>query len=195
MTLRRMGAYIIDYLLIIFFLAALLQIRFLHPNYEEYMNRSADVQDLLDKAVAEQDVYYMSKEEYIDASYELQKSSIVPSILTIVVYLAYYVGFALWNKGQTLGKKMFRIKIVDEDESNLKWYQLLLREVVLYNVIFQILLLILLVGASKGVYLKVSSILSLITNGIFIISVVMLILRKDKKTIHDFLAKTKVISE
>ena len=196
MILRRIGAYIIDYLLILLILTALLQMRFLHPNYEEYAKASAEVQDLIDKAIEEQDVNYTSSQEYMEASYNLQKNAIVPSILTVGVYLLYYVGFTLWTKGQTLGKKAFRIKIVDEEnEESLKWYRLLLRETVLYNILFQILLLILLAVASKGIYLRVSSIVNLIANGILIVSVVMLVLRKDKKTIHDFLAKTSVVAE
>lgn len=195
MTLRRIGAYIIDYILVFLFLTMLLQIRFLNPNYEEYASASNKVQAIIDKAVEEKDIGFNESDEYKEASYNLQKNSIVPSILTLLVYVGYYCVFAIATHGQTLGKKLFRIKIANSKEEKLRWYQVVIREVILYNILFQGILLMVLVWASKEVYFLISGYTNLIATIIFYSSLLMLILKKDKRTIHDLISNTKVIEE
>lgn len=195
MTLRRIGAYIIDYILVFLFLTMLLQIRFLNPNYEEYVSASTKVQAIIDKAVEEKDIGFNESDEYKEASYNLQKNSIVPSIITLLVYVGYYCVFTIATHGQTLGKKLFRIKIANNKEEKLRWYQVVIREVILYNILFQGILLMVLVWASKEVYFLISGYTNLIATIIFYSSLLMLILKKDKRTIHDLISNTKVIEE
>lgn len=90
---------------------------------------------------------------------------------------------------------MFRIKIANNKEEKLRWYQVVIREIILYNILFQGILLMVLVWASKEVYFLISGYTNLIATIIFYSSLLMLILKKDKRTIHDLISNTKVIEE
>ncbi len=59
----------------------------------------------------------MTMEEFANQStsimYDLEKASLPSDIVTVVIFIGYFVVFQYLNKGQTLGKKLFKIKIVE----------------------------------------------------------------------------------
>lgn len=50
--------------------------------------------------------------------------------LSLSIYLAYFVLLTKFNKGQTLGKMIFGLKVVSFDEEPLSWQTVLIRELV-----------------------------------------------------------------
>lgn len=84
--------------------------------------------------------------------------------------ILYYIIVPLFSKGQTIGKKVFKLQIVKEDNEALDSKTLFYREGVGR---------ILIIFASLG-----------ITS---LVSVIIMALREDKKGLADILAKTKVI--
>ena len=91
-------------------------------------------------------------------------------ILISILILVYYVVTPLFLEGQTFGKKVFKLKIVKEDGTKLDYRTLFYRE-----------------GVGR-IFINFASLG--ITN---IVSIVIMLLRDDKKGLADVLAKTKVI--
>lgn len=91
-------------------------------------------------------------------------------ILYTFVVLGYYAIVPLFLKGQTIGKKVFKLKIVTIDESEIDYKVMFFREAVC-----RILIRNLSLGLSD------------------IISCIIMIIREDNKTLADVFAKTKVI--
>ena len=91
-------------------------------------------------------------------------------ILYSFFLIVYYIIIPLFSHGQTIGKKVFKLQVVREDNEKLDSKTLFYREGVGR---------ILIVFASLG-----------ITS---LVSVVIMALREDKKGLSDILAKTKVI--
>jgi len=99
---------------------------------------------------------------------------VVKFIRVVIVYtfilLVYYMLIPMFLKGQTIGKLIFSLKLIKEDNGEVDYHVLFFREA-----ICRILLRTLSLGLSS------------------IASFVIMVVREDNKTIADIFAKTKVI--
>lgn len=84
--------------------------------------------------------------------------------------LFYYMVIPIYTKGQTLSKKFLKIKVVNDDDSDVDYKVLFFREA-----ICRILLRCISLGLSD------------------LVSFIIMIIREDKKNLSDVFAKTKVI--
>ena len=193
MIFKRIGAYAIDYLFIFLLLTMLSQIRFLNPTYDLYMENYDKYLDIMDNVSSENVLDIINDSEYQEVNYNLSKYSVSVSIISIVLYLTYFVGFQKWNKNQTLGKKLFNISVKNKkDDSSPSWGQMFLRTIILYNILFEIFLIISLYIFNASSYMIISNIITILAAIVFYVNVFFIIFRKDNAGIHDLIAKTKV---
>lgn len=193
MIFKRVGAYAIDYLFIFLLLTMLSQIRFLNPTYDLYMENYDKYLEIMDNINDNNILDVVNDSEYQEVNYNLSKYSVSVSITSIVLYLTYFVGFQKWNRDQTLGKKLFNISVKDKkDGSNPSWRQMFLRTIILYNILFEIFLIISLYIFNASSYMIISNIITILAAIVFYVNVFFIIFRKDNAGIHDLIAKTKV---
>lgn len=193
--LQRLGAYIIDYIFILLLITLLGQIRFLNPTFDEYYKTYDESMEMINNTNEEDIFKLLESEEYSLANYNLAKYSVSISIISIIVYLGYFVGFQKWNKNQTLGKKLFNIEVASIENTDVKWWQILLREIIIYNLIAEILYVILILFLNVNSYFMISNIILAISSLIFLINVILILFRKDGRGLHDLLAKTIVVEK
>ena len=193
--LQRLGAYIIDYIFILLLITLLGQIRFLNPTFDEYYKTYDESMEMINNTNEENIFKLLESEEYSLANYNLAKYSVSISIISIIVYLGYFVGFQKWNKNQTLGKKLFNIEVASIENTDVKWWQILLREIIIYNLIAEILYVILILFLNVNSYFMISNIILAISSLIFLINVILILFRKDGRGLHDLLAKTIVVEK
>lgn len=191
--LKRIGAYIIDYLFVFLLITMLSQIRALNPNYEEYAEAYARYEEIYDDLTVDNALEIAESQEYKQVNYDLSRYSVSISVISLVVYLAYFVGFQKWNNNQTLGKKVFSLQVVENDNKKVGWLQMLWREVVLYNLIWKVLAIVSIWIFNYEGYMYASSLLTLISGAIVWANIFFVVIRNDSKGIHDLLAKTKVV--
>ena len=193
MIFKRVGAYAIDYLFIFLLLTMLSQIRFLNPTYDLYMENYDKYLEIMDNINDDNILDVVNDSEYQEVNYNLSKYSVSVSIISIILFLAYFVGFQKWNKNQTLGKKLFNISVKSKkDDGNPSWGQMFLRTIILYNILFEIFLIISLYIFNASEYMLVSNIITILAAIVFYANVFFIIFRKDNAGIHDLIAKTKV---
>lgn len=169
------------------------QIRFLNPTYDLYMENYDKYLEIMDNINDNNILDVVNDSEYQEVNYNLSKYSVSVSITSIVLYLTYFVGFQKWNRDQTLGKKLFNISVKDKkDGSSPSWGQMFIRTVILYNVLFEILLIISLYIFNASSYMIISNIITIFAAIVFYANVFFIIFRKDNAGIHDLIAKTKV---
>lgn len=190
---KRIGAYIIDYLFVFLLITMLSQIRVLNPSYEEYAESYVRYEEIMDDLTVDNAVEIAKSQEYMQVNYDLSKYSVSISIISLVVYLAYFVGFQKWNNNQTLGKKLFNIQVVGNENKKVGWLQLLWREVVLYNLIWEVLAIVSIWVFNYEGYMYASSLLTFIAGAIIWVNIFFVVIRNDSRGIHDLLAKTKVV--
>ena len=193
--LQRLGAYIIDYIFILLLITLLGQIRFLNPTFDEYYKTYDESMEMINNTNEEDIFKLLESEEYSLANYNLAKYSVSISIISIIVYLGYFVGFQKWNKNQTLGKKLFNIDVASIENTDVKWWQILFREIIIYNLIAEILYVILILFLNVNSYFMISNIILAISSLIFLINLILILFRKDGRGLHDLLAKTIVVEK
>lgn len=169
-----------------------------HKKYEENLSKYYEDSKLSKKEYkkleSEAELDYQKK--YEDLAYKIAKNSSISSAIYIIVTILYFGIFNLITDGQTLGKKLFKLKIVssvsDDSKPNIVSY--LIRSVLLYNTIYYLVSLIGIYTLNKENYYLVTNIVYQIQYYIQIIIICMVMLRTDGRGLHDILAKTKVIS-
>ncbi len=196
---KRILAYLFDIILVYFLVSLIIGIRAINPTYDKYLEESEKYNELLkdfeDEKITAEEVANLSG----DIAYNLNRYSISYNIVIVVVLIGYFVFFQKYNNGQTLGKKIMKIKIVSSlKDKNVSLLRYLLRSISTYyimlgGIIPLVLNSILIFIIPKNSYMLVSSIINYAFFTISIVSLILLWARKN--TIHDTLAKTKVINE
>ena len=107
--------------------------------------------------------------------------------------LLYFVVFQAYNKGQTIGKKLVKLKVVGNSGKELGLNDYLKRVLIIPPIFCDLLDLILLMFVQKNIYLTSNIVLTVLKNLLLLITGIMVIYRKDNRGLHDLIADTKVI--
>ena len=188
---ERVGSYLID-TIIVSFIFSLICLGF--GNYTS--NTEKLMKELDDKLLEEKITPEEYLEEYQDLMYDYQKENVLESGISVALTIAYYVMFQYMNKGQTLGKKLLKLRVVDKDTNKpISILKGLLRSLLVLSILSGTLSIILLYIVGKKLYFPIYSGLLLI-EGIFTLTTIMFILyKKDKRGLHDIMTNTVVIKE
>lgn len=130
---------------------------------------------------------------YAIIMHDLDKENILLSIFNAIYIIIYFVIIPYFNKSRTLGKVVFGLKIEKSDKSKLTVDDLLLRSMVTTGLLYLLFTLVSVYVFSGLVYFVIAIILGIIQTLLLIISIFMVIYRKDDKGLQDLLAKTKVV--
>jgi uncharacterized RDD family membrane protein YckC len=190
---RRLGAYLID--VIIIMIVVSLFSRFL-PNSDKIdalNNANSNLLTDYSKILQEGDVDKINDFSALitDYNYELTKLSLYTNLSTIVLYILYFVGFQGYNNGQTVGKRLLKIEIVDDEDNNPNFKQLLIRGIILYPMVLSLLDTMLIHVLSKSSYISCSNVIAYIQYALYFVCFITVVFAG--RGIHDKLAGTRVI--
>ena len=189
--LERVGAYFID-MLIVSFIFSLICLGFGNNiSNSEFLMEKLDTQ-LIEGTITTEE--YL--EEYKDVLYDYQKETILQSGISVALTIAYYVIFQYMNKGQTLGKKILKIKVVDKNtEKPITLLKCLLRTFIVYSILSGTISILLLYIINKQYYFIAYTTLLLLEAIFTLITVMFVLYKKDGRGLHDIMANTVVIKE
>ena len=187
--IQRALAYLLD-IFIISFIFSIITIGF-KPNtdiekkynevYDNYINGEITAEQYL--------------EEYTDVLYDMQKANALPNTINTVLIIVYFIVFQYLNKGQTIGKKLLKIKIVNEDKKEISLKQMLIRGIMIYSILSSLINIILFFNVSRKVYMTSYLSIGAIESLILFLSAIFILYRNDKKALHDIVSKSIVIKE
>lgn len=190
---KRLGAYFIDILIVTIISVSISSIKSINYQYESYndlYNEMVDVTEKFQNKEIEEKEY---NKKLTNLNYKIDKNSTLTTFISIACIIGYFVIFAYSQNGRTIGKRVFKLQVVKNNEGNLNLVNYFLRSLVLNNLFFTIVRLISIMSMNKGTYITSMNILNSVQLIVQILIVVSLLMSKEGRGIHDYIAGTKVI--
>ena len=190
---KRLGAYFIDILIVTIISVSISSIKSINYQYESYndlYNEMVDVTEKFQNKEIEEEEY---TKKLTNLNYKIDKNSTLTTFISIACIIGYFVIFAYSQDGRTIGKRVFKLQVVKNNEGNLNLVNYFLRSLVLNNLFFTIVRLISIMSMNKGTYITSMNILNSVQLIVQILIVISLLISKEGRGIHDYIAGTKVI--
>lgn len=193
--LKRLGAYLIDYLVVTVIIYGVMLLPFVNPHKEEYNTKYNEVVRVNEQFQNNE----ISSEEFNEAlipiAYDLYRLNGSYVIVSTICFIGYFVIFQFLYKGQTIGKKIFKLKLASANDKPLSMVNYLVRAIILYNILIPIIELIIVFTMSSENYYNVYQNVNLVSYIIMYITLFFMLVRTDGRGLHDILANTIVKDE
>lgn len=196
LILKRVMAYLMDFLFITILVSLIVNIKFINPyldnyrkTYDEYNELITDVNE--DKLNVESSEY---KTKIVELTYDLNKYRVISASISSILFLGYFGVLQYFLNGQTLGKKIMKIKVTSVSDKKLTILNFLTRSVILNNILFSIILIVGVYVFNKNNYYNLSLIITYIELLVMSLIVLMIVLRKDNRGLHELITNTKVVA-
>jgi len=197
---KRVMAYLLDICLVYFFMILVTNIRFINPSYEKLMEVTNNYSEVLEKYENDEiteEKLFEENEEYV---YYATKYNISTNVILVIVIILYFGLFQKYNNGQTLGKKIMKIKVTSINDKNISLGKYILRTLPMYfifvgSIIPLLINIILVYCLDITMFSFVNTLVVYLFFGLAIISYVMVNIRQDKRGLHDLISSTIVINE
>lgn len=197
LTLKRVGAYLVDTFIITLIVGLFTSIEVINPHAEEYAKKSEELMSITEKyaeALEDGTQVELIKSEMDDVQYEMAVYGLSASVVSLVVYTGYFVIFMYFNKGKTIGYRLFKLELVSTKENNkLSFCQVIVRSLLVYSILTSTIITLLLIYAPKSTYLEVGAIVSLVDVSLVLLTLLIMSFRKDGKGWHDLITSTNVV--
>lgn len=187
---RRIGAFCTDYVILTLILSFI--------TAGVITNNSSFYTEINDigKLYADGEI---STSEYNDKimklEYDYQKLNVSVNIVNVVLFVGYFVLFGFFNKGQTLGKKLFKIRVVDKSGDNVSLSSMVIRSLFIYGIISCFYCIICTLLSLSDIFIYSYKYVVNIESILLFICFLMVMYKKDGRGLHDLVAKTNVIGE
>ena len=187
----RLGAYVID-MFIIMVIVSLIGMCLPERN----TNLVEEMSGLLEKEMNGEIEFEEFEKEYSNLFYEVQKETVLELGINLAITIVYFVVFQYMNKGQTIGKKLLHIRVVDkETKEPASIPQGMLRSLLPIRTLSGALGIILLYVLDKTKYLNAYSTISTIESTLILLTIIFILYREDGSGLHDMLARTVVVRD
>ena len=193
--MQRLFAYFIDYLIIsvVFSLFALsfntTKLTSINDEINNTMNEIVNI-----SSEEEQNLDDLNN-KLIDLQYEYQQESKLASGISLLITFAYFTVFQFLNKGQTIGKKLLKIKVVNKEEKEPSFVTMFLRTFIVQGILTTGLSLIGIFVLNKELYMETYFILNSLMLIFVVVCALMVLYRKDRRGLHDMMAGSLVVKE
>ena len=132
-------------------------------------------------------------ERYTVITQQIDQECIIYKVLNIIFILGYFTILPYFWNGQTIGKRVMKIKVMSEEDEKVTIVNYLIRNLI-NGLGHMILILLFLYLLPNKMYFAVQLILSFIQIILVMTSIYMILYRKDKRGLHDVFSGTKVVS-
>lgn len=188
--LQRLLAYVFD-MTIVVLVSTLISYPFISTKAVDKLNKQSS--EILEKYQNQEISAKTYFNQSMDNSYQLSKETGLTNIVTIVVYVLYFIVYQMYMNGQTIGKRIMKLRIVKNKDGTLSMNDMLVRGLI-NNYILANILIAIFVLINRNTYVYGSSIVQIIQYAILIASIFMIIIRKDGRSVADLICGTKVVS-
>ena len=190
-TLKRLGAYLIDFLIINLFISLLFVFIPYGKEYDSNYEKYTSLTELYKDGKISADSYINESKPIV---YNIEKSMAVNTIINFIIVVAYFGTYAYYKNGQTIGKRYMKIKIEKINKGKNDHLNYIIRSMIFGGSIFSILTTVcLLFGKNNFIYFE--SIISAISLLYQTVNIFFMLCRKDGRGLHDLICNTKVVKD
>lgn len=186
---KRAFAYLIDILIVA---VILIIVDSFIPMSNNYVNLNNELVQVSDNFVKNEISFSTYFNQMCGINHSMDKEIFFVSLIDVVISIFYFIVLPLYNKGQTFGKKLMKIKII-EDGKMLFSNSLIIRYFLMSGFGVSFVNLCTVYFVNDFYYNVLGLILLFLQFLVVIISVFMVLYRNDRKSLPDLIAGTKVI--
>lgn len=192
-SLKRIIAFALDILLVTCVVTMLTKWTGIDPYLEKYNDTYEEYMELVKEANNNSSNIEYYEEQLFTLNHEIYEYRAVSSTISVVALILYFGLFQGLCDGQTIGKKLMKLKVVSNKDKKLNPLNYLLRVIILNNIIFTVICMVCVYFTNDLNFYYITYIISLMQTTIYILNVLFIVFRKDGRGLHDIIAGTKVI--
>ena len=189
-SLKRIIAFVID-IVIVSLVVSLINLLPFDPYKDKYKDAYEKYNEVVQKSTEDEKNDY--KNEIIELNYEVYKYRTYSSMFSATALILYFGVLPLVMNGQTLGKKIMKLRVVSNNEKKLNFWKYLIRIVILNNIWLSLINIGAVYVVSGVKFYYVTYVISMLSSLIYMLNLIMVMFRKDNRGLHDIVAGTKVI--
>lgn len=189
-SLKRIIAFVID-IVIVSLVVSLINLLPLDPYKDKYKDTYEKYNEVVQKSTEDEKNDY--KDEIIELNYEVYKYRTYSSMFSATALILYFGVLPLVMNGQTLGKKIMKLRVISNNEKKLNFWKYLIRIVILNNIWLSLINVGAVYVVSGVKFYYVTYVISMLSSLIYMLNLIMVMFRKDNRGLHDMVAGTKVI--
>ena len=185
---KRVLAYLID-IILVSIVATLIALPFRTESIKKVDNQIVEVTQKALQGKIKAEAYTVQLNEL---AYQKAKLDGISNIIVILISVLNFIVYQGITKGQTIGKKLLKIKIIKINGNELTFNDLIFRNLLNNFIFFDILLAVFaLIGRKPYIYGYRS--INIVETILLIVSVFMIAIRKDGRSVMDLLTNTMVV--
>ena len=188
MKVRRILAYFFDMFLVMFISSCIFVLPVFKDSYENYT-------ELSEKVVNSFNDDDKSDAEIIDLEYDLYKASSNLLIIKLGISFFYFAILGFIFNGRTLGKKIFRLRVIPMGDKYLRPGLFVFRSLLVNNIVLDLISLLSILFGSRNTWLVVNSLTGILSYLISFVLLLVMLFNINGRSLHDYLFKTAVIYE
>ncbi len=189
--IQRLAAFLIDIVIVSFF-ATIISFPFI--DYDSVKKLDDQSKEIIEKYTNNEikiDTYFT---ETKNITYEMAKQEGALTLSMLFISILYFVVYQFKKKGQTVGKKLLKIK-VDKYDKDLTINDYIFRAFIIDSIIFDMLIFIFVIFSSSNIYFAGDMVIESIKYILLAVCALMVMFRNDGRGLHDMLAHTIVVKE
>lgn len=189
---KRLLAYLIDLFILSFLVVIIISI-FNIDNNGTLISLNKELTNIEEEYIEERITFNDYIKEYASINYMIDKQEFLVNIINAILVIFLYILIPYFLDGQTIGKKILKIKIVKNNNKKLDLNTLIIRSILINYLGYMLITLGLIFILNSFSYFIVGLILTILELLLVIISSFMVLYKSEKRGIHDILVNTKVI--
>ena len=187
---QRFIAFLLD-IFILSSIASLISYPFLDAKSIDKLNKnSSEVIEKYTTGEIDMDTYV---DEVKGISYQLSQKQGVVSLVTFFLAVLYFIVYQYYNNGQTIGKKLMKIKVVSSTDKEITMDSFIFRSLIVNSILVDMISFAIVIFGNETAYFYGVAICGIIKYTLLLICGFMVMWSKSGLGLHDRIAHTTVV--
>jgi len=184
-TIRRFLSYLIDMLIVFIFV---MFINALLPN--KFDNEIKNLNQQLYEQKIDNSTYF---ELYKPLLHEHDKQDLMLNICTTILLISFFVLVPYCTNGQTIGQKIFKLKMIANDDDTFLLDDLIARSVILNGIGYMVFMFVIIYLVNDNIYFILINLLAFLQITVVIINGFMILYNHKNLSITDKFTNTRIV--